>query len=111
MAKQQQYTIDFSITCPKHHSELMLHDVSASECLIEELSAFALLTLFDTVWIKNVELSVAQQHEAFVTVALLAQGTQPLVKAHNMDMLIEDKLTCTLAELFDSVHVERCAVL
>ena len=111
MPQQNQYDIDLSLTCPKRHSELMLNDISATECLIEELSALALTSLFDTVWIKNVDVTVAPGREAPVTIALLAQGITPLRQASNMDVLIEDKLTCVLAELFDSLHVERCAVL
>ncbi|HEX7736262.1 MAG TPA: hypothetical protein VF458_15525 [Ktedonobacteraceae bacterium] len=104
MNRQHQHNIEFSITCPKRHSELMLNDIPASECLIEELSGLALITLFDSVWIKNVEITVTPGPEAPVTIALLAQGTTPLVQASNMDLLIEDKLTCTLAELFDTLQ-------
>lgn len=110
MPRQHQYNIDFSITCPKRHSELMLNDLTTSECLIEELSAFALTTLFEQVWIKNVEVSVAPGRETPVKIALLAQGITPLLADNDMDMLIEDKLTCALAELFDTLHVEHCAV-
>jgi hypothetical protein len=107
---QNQYDIDLSITCPRRHSELVLDDTTAAECLIEELSGLALNTLFDTVWIKNVDVTVAPEREAQFTIVLRAQGIEPLHQASNLEMLIEDKLTCALAELFDSLHVERCAV-
>jgi hypothetical protein len=111
MREQDQYDIDLSITCPRRHSELVLDDIATTECVIEELSALALNTLFDTVWIKNVDVTVAPEREAPFTIVLRAQGIEPLSKAKNLDMLIEDKLTCALSELFDALHVEHCAVL
>lgn len=108
---QNQYDIDLSITCPRRHSELILDDITSTECLIEELSALALNTLFDTVWIKNVEVTGTPEREAPFTIVLRAQGIDPLRRARNLDMLIEDKLTCALSELFDALHVEHCAIL
>ena len=108
---QQYYDIDMSLTCPRRHSELDLEDTTVAECLIEELSGLALNTLFDTVWIKNVEITRKAEHETPFTIVLRAQGIDPLRPANNLDMLIEDKLTCALAELFDTMHVEHCAIV
>ncbi len=107
---QQQYDIDLSFTCPRQHSELILDDITSTECLIEELSALALNTLFDTVWIKNVEVTGAPEREAPFTIVLRAQGIDPLLQTRHLDMLVEDKLTCALSELFDTMHVEHCAI-
>ena len=111
MREQDHYDIDLSITCPRRHSELVLDDIPTTECVIEELSSLALNTLFDTVWIKTVDVTITPEREAPFTIVLRAQGIDPLNKASNMDVLIEDKLTCALAELFDMLHVEHCAVV
>lgn len=111
MREQDQYDIDLSITCPRRHSELVLDDVTTTECVIEELSALALTTLFDTVLINNVAVTVAPERGAPFTIVVRAQGIDPLSNAKNLAVLIEDKLTCALTELFDTLHVEHCAVV
>lgn len=111
MREQDQYIIDMLINCPKGHCEVMPNDVSSTECLVEELSAQVLTTFFDTVLIDDVSVKFTARDEAPIAITLRAQGIEPLYTGKNLDITIEEKLTCALAEIFSALHVERCTVL
>lgn len=108
---RNRYTIDLSITCPNGHSEIMLDNLTQAECQLEDLFAQGLLLFFDAVQIDDVSIARDSERGWPVTITLRAQGFGPLLPTHNLDLLIEEKLTCALSELFDSLRVERCAVL
>ncbi len=103
--------IDVLINCPEGRNELPADDVRSAECLVEELSGLALLPLFETVWIDDVTITFPAQRGKPVSIALRAQGFEPLYQVENMDCLVEERVTGALAELFDTLSVERCALI
>lgn len=108
---QNRYTIDLSITCPHGRSEIILDDLTRAECELENLFAQGLLPFFDMVQIDDVTITRGTGYKAPITITLRAQGFDPLLPTQHLDLAIEEKLTCALSELFDSLHVEQCAVL
>lgn len=108
---QDSYTIDLAINCPKRRCEVMLDNMTTAECLVEDLCSQALTSLFDTVLIDDVSIKFNEDREVPISIALRAQGIEPLRTTQNLDIIIEEKLTCALAEIFDTLHVEHCTML
>jgi hypothetical protein len=108
---QDTYTIDLAINCPKRRCEVMLDDVTTAECLVEDLCSQTLISLFDTVLMDEVSITFNESREAPISIVLRAQGIEPLRSTQNLDIIIEEKLTCALTEIFDTLHVEHCTML
>lgn len=109
------HDIAMLIQCPEHWCEIQPGDLAMAECLIEELIACVLSTLFQVVQIEDVSLilpSTPMYKEALVTLSLHALGYDPLspVARNLFDYIIEERLSGALIELFGSLHVERFAV-
>lgn len=99
-SSQNQYPIDLSINCPKRRCEAIIDDITTTVCLVEEILAQTLTTLFDTVLIDDVSVQFAPGYNAPITIGLRAQGIELLRNIKNLDSVIEDKLLCALTEVF-----------
>lgn len=108
--RQSQYDIDLLFNCYQGYCELVPEDVNMAEFIVEEVSAQALVGLFDTVCMGDVRIMFPAESEAPIVIGVRAQGIEPLSNASDMDLLVEDRLTCALLELFEQLDVERCCV-
>ncbi len=109
------HDIAMLIQCPEHWCEIQPGERALAECLVEELIACVLSTLFQVVLIEDVSLilpAYSVHQETLVTLSLHALGYDPLTTvARNLfDYIIEERLSSALIELFGSLHVERFAV-
>jgi len=109
---QTAWTIDLAITCPGRRCEILLNDISSAECLVEDMCSQVLIAdIFGAVQIDEVSITLGANRQAPMTIILRAQGFDALHATANLDLLVEEKLTRALAEIFEALHVERCAVL
>jgi hypothetical protein len=108
---QHHYAIDLSIVCPRGRSEIIFDNRLTAECQLEDILAQKLASFFATVLVEEVSIQQGSGPDTPVTINLRAQGIEPLIQTSHLDLVIEEKLTCVLSEFFDSLHVERCAVL
>ena len=111
MHNRDQYSIDLLVRCPRRYCEVLSDDVIMAECVVEDLFAQVLATLFEVVCINDVSVAFPANHAEPITISLRAQGFEPAPALEHPDCTIEEKLTCALAELFDSLNVERFALI
>lgn len=111
MHDNDRYAIDLLVRCSKRYCEVLPEDVTMAECVVEELSYRVLATFFDVVFIDNVTVTFPPDRDAPITISLQAQGFDPLLVLEHLDCTIEEKLSCALVELFDSLNVERFALI
>lgn len=109
------HTIDLSFQASVRYCELLLEEITRDERVVEDLSSRTLATLFETVYIDDVSLSVPslqEQHDAQLTISIRACGHDPLpeVALKYLDFIIEERLAIALAELFSEVSVVEVAV-
>lgn len=111
MHNRDQCSIDLLVHCARRYCEVLTDDVIMAECVVEDLFARVLATLFEVVCIEDVSVAFPAHHAEPITISLRAQGLEPSPALEHLDCTIEEKLTCALAELFDSLNVERFAVI
>lgn len=96
------YGINLCITAPADRTEVILSATDVVESVVESLISLILLDFFEKVIIDEVSVTYPTEHEIPVTMALRAQGIEPLRKADNLDILVEERITSALSELFGS---------
>jgi hypothetical protein len=109
------HDIDLLVQCFNRYREVLSDDVTTAECMIEELFAGVLSTFFEFVVIERVALTfwpTSFSSASAITLFLRAQGEQLLlpIAVEHLDCAVEERLLCTLGELFGSLNVERFAL-
>ena len=101
--------------CIDHLCEVPFDNLTAAECTVEEVVSLTLLTIFGSILVHSVSITVPPAPacaNAPIAISICAQGQNPYTLTDNLplDCAIEARLSCAFIELFGTLDVERCAV-
>jgi hypothetical protein len=101
--------------CIDRLCEILLDKTIVAESTVEELVSMTLLTLFETVIVHDISItlpSVPICAQAPIAISIRAHGYNPLLleDSQPLDCAIEERLSCVLLELFGTLDIEHYAV-
>ena len=112
------YVFDMYLECPDRFSEVLREELDAAELTVEQLVSQILLNYFGMVFIEDVSIHLSsgrsvQRTECFIHIfAQCLDLFLPSIEANldEIELVLENNISCVLIELFGAVNVEKVMV-
>lgn len=112
------YTIQIDIRCVNRFCEMVLDDRENAELMIEDLVSCVLVDLLETIFVDEVVITVSSDSRTGLqpcSIQILLQCPEkrfPLLPQArgNLELAVEDAVSCALAELLDIVIVDNVTI-
>jgi hypothetical protein len=112
------FSVQMHMQCSDRFLEILPEEVEETELAVEDLVSQVLLQHFETVFVVNISVQfepgelMGQQVCSIQIHVQCPAGVVPLQphEVSNMELVLEDHISCALIELFGSVDVESVVV-
>lgn len=116
LQEKNVHDIDVLLRCGDRFCEVPSTNIPLAELVVEERASLELITLFEEVRMGNVSVTfqaatAESEAEIVISIRAYAYGPLPSLDLAHLDCAVEDRLSCSLIELFGMLSVERCAVV
>lgn len=112
------YVFDMYLECPDRFSEVLREELDAAELTVEHLVSQILLNFFDTVLLEDMSIHLSsgrlgRREQCFIHIyaqCLDLSLPSAEINLDEIELVLENNISCVLIELFGAVNVEKVIV-